>query len=133
MGGPGWLTSRSPNKPDKSRPIRLPAQPRLVLPRQRPPAPGHSWRGGPLAFSGAACARTRRKGATTPLTQGGPPGWTWRRTPEALKWEVVASERPDGQTAYELRVQCGLEVVRLQFFTAEEARQLATLLAEHGP
>jgi hypothetical protein len=68
-----------------------------------------------------------------PLTQGGPPGWIWGRTPEALKWAVVASERPDGQTAYELRVQCGLEVVRPQFFTAEEVRRLTTLLAAHGP
>jgi hypothetical protein len=32
-----------------------------------------------------------------------------------------------------LRVQCGLEVVRLQFFTAEEVRRLATLPAERGP
>jgi hypothetical protein len=32
-----------------------------------------------------------------------------------------------------LRVHCGLEIVRLQFVTAEEVRQLATLLAEHGP
>ena len=68
-----------------------------------------------------------------PLTQGGPLGWIWGRTPEALRWEVVASERPDGQAAYELRVQCGLEVVRPQFFTAEEVRRLATLPAAHGP
>ena len=34
---------------------------------------------------------------------------------------------------YELRVQCGLEIMRLQFFTAEEVRQLASLLAEQGP
>jgi hypothetical protein len=68
-----------------------------------------------------------------PLTQGGPLGWIWGRTPEALRWEVVASERPDGQAAYELRVQCGLEVVRPQFVTAEEVRRLATLPAERGP
>jgi len=30
-------------------------------------------------------------------------------------------------------VQCGLEIMRLQFFTAEEVRQLASLLAEQGP
>jgi hypothetical protein len=42
-------------------------------------------------------------------------------------------DRPGGQAVYELRVQCGLEIVRLQFFTAEEVRQLAALLAEHGP
>ena len=48
-----------------------------------------------------------------PLIQGGPPEWIWERTPEALKWEVVTSDRPDGQTLYELRVQCGLEIMRL--------------------
>jgi len=41
-----------------------------------------------------------------PLIQGGPPEWIWERTPEALKWQVVTSDRPDGQTLYELRVQC---------------------------
>ena len=68
-----------------------------------------------------------------PLIQGGPPEWIWERTPETLKWEVVTSERPDGQTVYELRVQGGLEIMRLQFFTAEEVRHLDSLLAEHGP
>jgi hypothetical protein len=64
-----------------------------------------------------------------PLIQGGPP----ERTSEKLKWEVVMSDGPGGRTAYELRVQCGLEIMRLQFFTAEEVRHLASLLAEHGP
>jgi hypothetical protein len=40
---------------------------------------------------------------------------------------------PDGQTVYELRVQCGLEIMRLPSFTAAEVRPLAALLAEHGP
>ena len=64
-----------------------------------------------------------------PLIQGGPPEWIWDRTPEALTWEVVRSDRPERQTLYELRVQCVLEIMRLQFFTAEEVR----LLAAHGP
>jgi hypothetical protein len=68
-----------------------------------------------------------------PLTQGGPPEWIWERAPEKLRWEVVPSERPDGHAVYELRVQCGLEVVRLLFVTAEEVRQLASLPAERGP
>jgi hypothetical protein len=68
-----------------------------------------------------------------PLIQGGLPEWIRERTPEALKWEVVASDRPDGQALYELREPCGLEIMRLQFFTAEEARQLAAQLAGHGP
>jgi hypothetical protein len=68
-----------------------------------------------------------------PLIQGGPPEWIWERAPEKLTWEIVTSDRPDGQTVYELRVRCGLEVRRLQCFTAEEVRHLAALLAEHGP
>ena len=48
-----------------------------------------------------------------PLIQGGPPEWIGERTPEALMWEVVTPDRPDGQTLYELRVQCGLEIMRL--------------------
>ena len=69
----------------------------------------------------------------TPLVQGEPPEWIWERTPEAPKWEVVPSDQPDGNTVYELRVQCGLEIMRLQFFTAEEIKHLASLPAEHGP
>jgi hypothetical protein len=68
-----------------------------------------------------------------PLIQGGPPEWIWERTPENLKWEIVPSSSPEGRTVYELRVQCGLEIMRLQFFTAEELTQLASRLAEHGP
>jgi hypothetical protein len=65
-----------------------------------------------------------------PLTQGGPPEWIWERAPEALRWEIALSDRPGGQMVYELRVQCGLEI---EFFSAEEVRPLASLLAEHGP
>jgi len=68
-----------------------------------------------------------------PLIQGGPPEWIWERRAETLKWEIIASDRPSGQTVYELRLQCGLEIVRLHFFTTEEVRHLASLLAEHGP
>jgi hypothetical protein len=68
-----------------------------------------------------------------PLIQGGPTEWIWERTPEKLKWEVITSDRPDGQTVYELRVQRGLESVRLQLFIVEKVGQLASLLAEQGP
>jgi hypothetical protein len=54
------------------------------------------------------------------LIQGGPPEWIWERTREQLKWEIVSSDRPDGQRVYELRVNCGLEIMRLQFFTGDE-------------
>jgi hypothetical protein len=75
----------------------------------------------------------RRREATMPLIQGGPPEWIWERTAEALKWEIVTSDNPDGKTVYELRLNCGLEIMRLQFFNGEEIRNLALLLAEHGP
>ncbi len=68
-----------------------------------------------------------------PLIQGGPPEWIWERAPETLRWEMRTSDQPDGKTVYELRAQCGLEIVRLQFFTAEEVQQLASLLSIHGP
>jgi hypothetical protein len=69
--------------------------------------------------------------AKMPLIQGGPPEWIWEKTSDPLKWEIVSSSSPEGQTVYELRVQCGLEIMRLQFFTAEEIKKLASLLEEH--
>ncbi len=68
-----------------------------------------------------------------PLIQGGPPEWIWERIPEKLKWEIITFDQTNGETVYELRVQCGLEIIRLQFFTAEEIQQLTSLLAAHGP
>ena len=93
--------------------------------------PRHFWRTGRWHFPAcprtAAGARARRKGGDHAADPGGPPEWIWERTPEVLKWEIITSDRPDGQTLYELPVQCGLEIMRLQFFTAE-VRQLASLL-----
>jgi hypothetical protein len=68
-----------------------------------------------------------------PLIQGGPPEWIWERPPEKLKWEIVTSIDLEGRTVFELRVQAGLEIMRLQFFSGEEVRQLGALLAEQGP
>ena len=89
-----------------------------------------SFGGLPCSFIPGLTCRTQKE--AIPLIQGGPPEWIWERLPEALKWEIVTSVRPNGQTVYELRVQCGLEIMRLHFFTAEEVRNLASLLAEHG-
>lgn len=63
-----------------------------------------------------------------PLIQGGPPQWIWERTPSVLKWEVVPSQ--DGRPSYELRVNCGLEIVRLHFFTEDELRGLHSRIGE---
>jgi hypothetical protein len=67
-----------------------------------------------------------------PLIQGGPPEWIWERTPEVLKWQVVPSQAPEGHTVYELRVNCGLEIMRLQFFTEDEIKELQAML-NNGP
>jgi hypothetical protein len=64
-----------------------------------------------------------------PLIQGGPPEWIWERTPDVAKWELVPSQAPEGHTLYELRVQCGLGIMRLQFFTRGELGDLLTILA----
>lgn len=64
-----------------------------------------------------------------PLIQGGPPEWIWERTPDPLKWEIVESQDLDGNVVYELRLNCGLQIMKLQFFTAEEIRGLECLIA----
>ena len=63
-----------------------------------------------------------------PLIQGGPPEWIWERKPDPLKWDVVAPQNPEGATVYELRVNCGLEIMRLQFFTEEDVQELRATL-----
>jgi len=63
-----------------------------------------------------------------PLIQGGPPEWIWERTSDQLKCEVVSSRGPEGHTIYEFRVKCGLEIMRLQFFTEAEIRALQVQL-----
>ena len=65
-----------------------------------------------------------------PLIQGGPPEWIWERTPDVLKWEVVDSHDPQGETVYELRVNCGLGIMKLQFFTMEELLELQSLIGQ---
>jgi hypothetical protein len=65
-----------------------------------------------------------------PIVQGGPPEWTWERPAEKLKWDLNPSRSLEGATVVELRVNCGLEIMRLQFFTVEEIQSLQTLLAD---
>lgn len=64
------------------------------------------------------------------LVQGGPPEWIWERTPHPMKFQVTPSRSLDGHAVYELRVNCGLEIMRLQFFTPEELRSLAAVISE---
>jgi hypothetical protein len=66
-----------------------------------------------------------------PMVQSGPPQWVWERTADPLKWEVVPVKDPKGHTVYELRVDCGLEIMRLQFFMEDEIRDLQSLIDKH--
>ena len=65
-----------------------------------------------------------------PIIQGGPPEWIWERTSDPLKWSIVPSHQPDGQSVYELRLDCGLGIMRLQFFTKEEIQRLESAITE---
>jgi hypothetical protein len=65
-----------------------------------------------------------------PLIQGGPPEWIWERTPDPLKWELSTSKSLEGHPVYELRVKCGLGIMRLQFFTRDELKNLEQVIAE---
>jgi hypothetical protein len=66
------------------------------------------------------------------LIQGGPPEWIWERKPDPLKWKLVPSTT-EGPPRYELRLECGLEILRLQFFSAEELQDLQTALGLERP
>lgn len=67
-----------------------------------------------------------------PLIQGGPPEWIWERTPDPLLWEVVPSQKPhEDDPVYELRVKCGLGIMRLQFFTNDELQRLQSVIENH--
>jgi len=68
-----------------------------------------------------------------PLIQGGPPEWIWERTPGKLQWEIATSTNREGQTVYEMRVNCGLEIMRLQFFTKEELKELDLAIMRQFP
>ena len=65
-----------------------------------------------------------------PLVQGGPPEWVWERPSEQLRWEVLPTRPTEERADLELRVHCGLEIMRLQFFTKEEIADLQSVLAQ---
>jgi CheY-like chemotaxis protein len=68
-----------------------------------------------------------------PLIQVGPPQWIWERTVDPLKVEVLPTGAPDGHTVYELRLSCGREIIRLQFFTRAEIDDFRGQLAGLPP
>ena len=63
-----------------------------------------------------------------PIVQGGPPEWTWERPAEKCKWELNRSQSQEGSTTFELRIHCGLEIMRLQFFSKEEIQELQSVI-----
>ena len=67
-----------------------------------------------------------------PMVQSGPPQWIWERMADPLKWDVVPFDDPNGHAVYELRVNCGLEIMRLQFLTLDEIGELQSLLGKNG-
>jgi hypothetical protein len=59
------------------------------------------------------------------LVQGGPPEWVWERPADMLRWTVTPSPARNGDhTVFELRLDCGMQVLRVHFFNEEEMRQL---------
>lgn len=64
-----------------------------------------------------------------PLLQGGPPQWVWERCEGALKWEITrrSSQAP---ARYVVNLHCGLEILRLQFFSTAELRGLVNFLEQ---
>lgn len=65
-----------------------------------------------------------------PFVQGGPPVWSWERTPDPLKWDIQRRASDDGDDVFVLRIQCGLEIVELQVFTPTELEALRAQVAE---
>jgi hypothetical protein len=53
----------------------------------------------------------------------------WGRPREQLRWEVLPTRPTEERADFELRVHCGLEMMRLQFFAKEEIAGLQSVLA----
>ena len=59
------------------------------------------------------------------LVQGGPPEWVWERPADMMRWTVMPSPAQNGDhTVYELRLDCGMQVLKVHLFNEEEMRQL---------
>jgi hypothetical protein len=63
------------------------------------------------------------------IVQYGPPEWVWERTPDNMKWNMRRLASADGEARYELRLQCGLQILRMHFFDAKEMWQLVDTIA----
>jgi hypothetical protein len=67
-----------------------------------------------------------------PLVQGGPPEWIWERTADPLRWKIIQAKR-ENETVYEVRVDCGMGIMRLHFFTKDEIQALRAAIDEQFP
>ncbi len=65
-----------------------------------------------------------------PIIQG--PEHVWERTADAVKWTITPSER-ETETVYELRIDCGMGIMRLHYFTEAEMKGLRATLVEQFP
>jgi hypothetical protein len=64
------------------------------------------------------------------IVQSGPPEWVWERSPDPLKWEVKELPAPDGpHSVYELRLLCGLKILKMHVFNHQEMWNLVDTLA----
>lgn len=59
-----------------------------------------------------------------PLIQGGPPEWVWERPDALLKVHVMPVEDAESHPVFEVRIDCGMEIVRLQYLTWDEIQEL---------
>jgi hypothetical protein len=68
------------------------------------------------------------------IVQHGPPEWVWERTPDPLRWEVKELAAPDGpHPVYELRLLCGLRILRVHVFNSQEMWSLVDVLTAALP
>ncbi len=64
------------------------------------------------------------------IVQNGPPEWIWERTPDPLTWEVKELPAADGRhSVYELRLLCGLKILKMQVFNNKEMWSLVDAIS----
>lgn len=69
-----------------------------------------------------------------PLIKDGPPEWIWERPADPLKWEVIERSAHDGQhPVYELRLACGLQILRMHVFNQQEMWSLVDTISSVLP
>ena len=57
----------------------------------------------------------------------------WKRSPDAVAWQIVPVTTADGEIVYELHVRCGHEAHTMGVFDAQEMRNLAEAIRSEVP